>query len=81
MGLVNGINTTSIIKCNNTLIGSVVKMNNATLSAPLVKQAIRRDVVSPTSPTSNVNRVVMLPSQEPTTDLRLTETTAFTVNL
>ena len=81
MGLVNGINTTSIIKCNDTLIGSVVKMNNTTMSAPLVKQAIRRDVVSPTSPTSNVNRVVMLPSQEPTTDLRLTETTAFTVNL
>lgn len=84
MATVNGINTTSITNCSGITFGDIVKMSGITLgssSLPVTEQAIKRDVVSPASATSNVNRVVMLPSQEPTTDLRLTETDAFTVNL
>lgn len=79
MASVNGINTTSIANCLGITFGDIAKMSGVTLSTPLTKQAIFRP--GTTSGASIVNRVIMPTTQEPTTDLRLTEADAITVNL
>lgn len=78
MALVNGINTTSIINCIGVGIGDISKMSGVAFSTPLTNQSIFRP--GTTSNASAVDRIIMPTTQEPTTDLRLTETDSFTIN-
>lgn len=78
MALVNGIDTTSITNCIGVGISDISKMNGVTFSTPLTNQSIFRP--GKTVNTSAVDRIIMPTTQEPTTDLRLTETDSFTIN-
>jgi hypothetical protein len=78
MASVNGIDTTSITNCLGITFGDISKMSGVTLSTPLTKQSIFRP--GTTSGNSIVNRIIMPTTQEPTTDLRLTEADSFTIN-
>lgn len=78
MSNVSGVNSSNIIKCDGVSIGNIINMNGAGFVAVLTAQSIFRPGTN--SNIETTHRIIMPTTQEPITDLRLTETDSFTVN-